>query len=501
MHPVPAAVSVQDARGEVTSQIGNGRPGSGSFPYTGFACHSGGPTMRRLSGCRFVVVDVETTGLIPARDRIVEIAVELVDRDGSRVGGFETLVNPERDMGPTHIHGITADMVQDAPRFRDFAGSLLSWLRAGSIWVGHNAAFDIRFLQQELWREGLEIERAPVLCTLALARMLYPELGSHRLQCVCDHLGVPCYGAHSAGGDAVATAGLLARLLDDAARWGMTSRLARELAVPGLSLEPAQEIPGHSLPTCAIRFLPRGQALVQVQARRRSYVERLVKRLRPSGAFSVADEKLGLYLHLLDRSLEDRRIDEVEQEELLTIAEAWGLSLEDALRAHEVYLGMLIGTALEDGIVTENERADLGRVSDLLGLSRDRLNDLLQETTTSPTSLPTVTPRVGAAGDSALSGLSVCFTGVTPGPSGEPITREEAERLASEAGLFVARNVTKKLDLLVVADPETRSTKAVKARQYSTRIMAAEVFWRSIGAKCQVGAEVVALQTNVVDFG
>ena len=110
---------------------------------------------RLPSELRFAVVDVETTGLFPACDRIVELAVDIVDRRGARLDGFETLVNPERDMGATHIHGITAEMAKGAPRFGDIAGDLLAWLGAGSIWVGHNVAFDIRFIKEELGRVGL----------------------------------------------------------------------------------------------------------------------------------------------------------------------------------------------------------------------------------------------------------------------------------------------------------------------------------------------------------
>jgi DNA polymerase-3 subunit epsilon len=65
--------------------------------------------------------------------------------------------------------------------------------------------------------------------------------------------------------------------------------------------------------------------------------------------------------------------------------------------------------------------------------------------------------------------------------NGEPITRDVAETLAEQAGFVVLNSVTKKLDLLVVADPNTQSGKAKKARQYGTRILADSVFWRMIG--------------------
>jgi DNA polymerase-3 subunit epsilon len=89
--------------------------------------------------------------------------------------------------------------------------------------------------------------------------------------------------------------------------------------------------------------------------------------------------------------------------------------------------------------------------------------------------------QVSTATPTDLSGLSVCFTGQTSGPTGEPIRRSEASELAESHGLTVQKSVTKKLDLLVVADPDTQSSKARKARSYGTRIVAASVFWQKIG--------------------
>jgi len=80
----------------------------------------------------------------------------------------------------------------------------------------------------------------------------------------------------------------------------------------------------------------------------------------------------------------------------------------------------------------------------------------------------------------------VCFTGELLGRlqgrlQGERVTREVAEQLATESGLEVRASVTKRLDLLVVADPETQSIKARKAREYGVRIMAERVFWKALG--------------------
>lgn len=82
----------------------------------------------------------------------------------------------------------------------------------------------------------------------------------------------------------------------------------------------------------------------------------------------------------------------------------------------------------------------------------------------------------------SLAGKSVCSTGqLAREVGGLPLQRCEAESLAWRAGLVVRQSVTKRLDILVCADPHTQSRKACKAREYGVRIMAEEAFWRSIG--------------------
>ncbi len=113
-------------------------------------------------GPRYAVLDVETTGLSPRTDRIVEVAIVDVDAMARVLDEFATLLNPGRDVGPTHIHRIRAADVADAPRFVDAAPHLLSRL-CGRIVVGHNVRFDWRFLVQEYGRLGVTLPDAPTL--------------------------------------------------------------------------------------------------------------------------------------------------------------------------------------------------------------------------------------------------------------------------------------------------------------------------------------------------
>ncbi len=165
----------------------------------------------------YAVVDVETTGTrCWAGDRITEIAVVAV-RGGVVADTFETLVNPERPIPPwiSRLTNISWDMVKDAPRFRDICDDVVRAMD-GAIFVAHNAQFDWRFVTTEVERAtGRQLDGRR-LCTVRLARKLLPHLRSRRLDYLAMHYGVTITARHRAGGDAVATAEVLVRLLRDA---------------------------------------------------------------------------------------------------------------------------------------------------------------------------------------------------------------------------------------------------------------------------------------------
>jgi DNA polymerase-3 subunit epsilon len=82
----------------------------------------------------FAVIDFETTGLVPeGTDRVVEVAVVLTDAEGRIEDEWTTLVNPRRDIGASHIHGITAADVVDAPDFGDIGDHLLGMLNGRAV--------------------------------------------------------------------------------------------------------------------------------------------------------------------------------------------------------------------------------------------------------------------------------------------------------------------------------------------------------------------------------
>jgi DNA polymerase III epsilon subunit family exonuclease len=180
------------------------------------------PLGRSLSELRFAVVDVETTGGASWRGhRIIDIGI--VEVTGGRITAeYESLVNPGRAVPPmiTSLTGITTDMVRDAPYFEHVADEIAGLLR-GRVFVAHNAMFDWGFVSRELTDALGDAPDVPRLCTVRLARRLVPELKRRNLDVVCRHFGVPIHARHRAHGDALATARVLLRLLDEAAGLGI----------------------------------------------------------------------------------------------------------------------------------------------------------------------------------------------------------------------------------------------------------------------------------------
>jgi DNA polymerase III subunit epsilon len=168
-------------------------------------------------GVGYAVVDTETTGFAArGRDRIVEIAVVQLDEDGVVTDEWCTLVNPARDLGPQHIHRISAAEVWHAPTFAGIAGALAARLRE-RVLVAHNLSFDARFLAAEFGRLGVEWPTAG-LCTMRLADQYLPQRAGRSLRACCEAAGVSLVDAHSALYDARAAAGLFAGYLRQALR-------------------------------------------------------------------------------------------------------------------------------------------------------------------------------------------------------------------------------------------------------------------------------------------
>jgi DNA polymerase-3 subunit epsilon len=160
------------------------------------------------------VLDTETTGLDPREDELIAIgAVRIVNGRILLPETFDTLIDPRRPVSPesTRIHGLSRSMLdgqpgieQVLPRFARFAED--------TVLVGHNVAFDMRFLAEKEAATGVRLAQ-PVLDTLLLSPVVHPEHQDHSLEAIAGRLGVSVVGRHTALGDALVTAEVFVRLL------------------------------------------------------------------------------------------------------------------------------------------------------------------------------------------------------------------------------------------------------------------------------------------------
>jgi DNA polymerase-3 subunit epsilon len=156
----------------------------------------------------YVLLDLETTGATPLKDRITEIAL-IHFKDGVEVGRWQTLVNPQTNI-PDFIQGLTGitnEMVEDAPTFEQVAGELLDYLD-DAVMCAHNVRFDHGFLKTEFKRIGITLKQK-VLCTVKLSRKLYPQYKSHGLSAIIERHGFTCSQRHRAMGDVEVMAQLI----------------------------------------------------------------------------------------------------------------------------------------------------------------------------------------------------------------------------------------------------------------------------------------------------
>lgn len=309
---------------------------------------------------------------------------------------------------------------------------------------------------------GVSLPQLTLLCTMQLAG------GGSLLQC-CEEFGIdPPQPAHAALADARAAANLLLTLLHDVPSCVANFSVARAVEWPLLPLNGARPV-------------TRAAARVR-QKETPTYLQRLLS-LKARTRERQSPGALMAYRALLDQVLEDRRIDDVEASALVEMATHWGLSGDEVARAHVDYVNHLACLALSDGEVGAAEHSDLMRVARLLGQDQSALERALRDAAAKLSGLEIARSRAGAV-RSKLAGKTVCFTGELQCLiHGARVTREQAEQLASSVGLRVRPSVTKKLDLLVVADPYTQSIKAKKARKYGIRILHEPVFWREAGIR------------------
>jgi len=199
-----------------------------------------------MIGGRLALLDVETTGADPRRDRVTEVGVILVD-GGEVVEEWSTLVNPGRLIPPgiQSLTGISEAMVEHAPRFEDIAMDLAARLNGRRL-VAHNARFDYAFLRNEFRRAALPY-RSEMLCTVRLSRALFPEHPRHNLDALIERFALAGDGRHRALADARLVLRLLralsARIEPDLLSRTVTQVVQAPRAPPGVDSDLLEDLP------------------------------------------------------------------------------------------------------------------------------------------------------------------------------------------------------------------------------------------------------------------
>lgn len=458
------------------------RGGVGSPDLVGVPFSEASPAPRSAEDrkeAHFAVIDVETTGLSARNDRIVEVAVVRTNALGDVVDEWSTRINPQGPVGATHIHGITDADVATAPVFAEAIHEVNRRL-AGTAIAAHHARFDLAFLHAEYARAGWELPNVPTFCTLEASDYFLPTLERRRLADCCWALGTPLVGAHSALGDARATAAVLAAFMQSKANYPPLPEYLRlpEEALSVIWPVGPSRAPQDWRPPAPRRPVPppRVQRLIAEHANAEP-VPPLVELLERFALVDALDEGAPrgslAYLEKLAAVFEDGEVTAEEAADLAALAAAEQLTDADIAASNRAFVLALAHLALADGKVTRAERAELQTVSDMLGVSPSLLPSLLEHAERArearlSAGLPDL-PSDWPYGEPLRVGDKVVFTGC------DDAIRTRLEQQSEQLGVRVIGNVSAKTAMLV-SDGTMDGTKAAKARELGTRTVHPDLY-------------------------
>ncbi|TFD48269.1 hypothetical protein E3T46_16065 [Cryobacterium sp. Hh11] len=402
----------------------------------------------------YAVISLKTTGLFPyQRDRVVEVAVVHLDEGGHITARWETVVNPESNVGGATNHGVSTAELLRAPTFAQIAPRLVDLL-SGRVLVTHNAQFVTGFLMSEFDQIGYAPGRGlEAVCTMQLARSYLPGAGRLLVDC-CAAYDIEIEPGPGALVQAVAGASLLAAYLHgspSAAPW--TDALDRA----ALNVWPA-------LPRATTGTAPVGTAPVWVHRdptptdvlATPSFLARVTVKLPD---YTGPEEHLD-YLALLDLCLLDRVLLPRDTRELRIQAEVSGISPTDCTALHRSYFEDLVRVAWSSGALSIADSAELIAVA--------RMLDVAPEVVATALATPALAPRqpVTSIEEVLLErGDIVVLTG--------NMARARADwgKELVARGLSLGTAVTMRTRLLVAANPESFTGKTGKARDYGIPIV------------------------------
>lgn len=379
---------------------------------------------------RFAVVDTETTGF-GKTDRVIEIAIILIDGK-EIIQEWETLINPERDISNSEIHGITSNLVSLAPTFEEVCEDIASLLD-DRVFVAHNLPFDKRIIEQEFSKINKSIDFGNGFCTLQATQM--------KLEIACKEYGFENVSAHRALTDARATAFILLKIIEEAKN---SSKELSPISVKSNKL--GQVTRTFSRSATSEEHKPGQQNL-----------RRIFRSINISGNSGVELS----YLDGISSVMSDFEITPDEKKHLDDWAKVLGISAKTQSDLHTKFLNEIINSAKRDNYISELEEELITKASSALGIKVNKVSE--KEVQNNKTQLKPA--------------MRICFTGKATDSNGNEILRETLESYAKKAGYTPVLNVTKKdCDLVVAEDKSSMSGKTKKARNFNIPVMSVQEF-------------------------
>lgn len=415
----------------------------------------------------FVVLDIETTGLSPYSDRVVEIGLVRVGLDGLPVGSWSSLVNPQQEIGASEVHGISDLDVIDAPIFDELVDEVLARIRGVPI-VAHNASFDSSFLSVELARSGWEIPELRTICTMIESSHFLPGLSRKRLADCIDAIGFDGEVTHRALGDATLASALLFFYLNGP----MNPDRSEFLRNIPLEASPIEWPDSKTFP--AVPEARHTRQIFHVKPRPISAVANRISNVMPEDLLDESAESAELsYCACLLEVIEDGDIDPGEHENLADLGISLGLAQSQIVSIHQRLLAALAFEAWFDGVVNRAEKREVEHLAIQLGLSAaeaaaelDKVEALRASRIASRSEPVPVDWRLG---EPLYVGDRVVFTGCYD------FGRDEMESNARRMGLRVTGSVSGRTDLLV-SDGTINGNKDRSAASLGIRTVRPEVF-------------------------
>ena len=311
----------------------------------------------RIDETPVCVIDFETTGLSAGRDRVVEVSVVRVDPGEKPRLVLDTLVNPQRSVGATEIHGITDEDVVAAPLFADIADQMLEAI-SGSLVAAYNVYFDMRFLQDELMRAGASAE-VPHTCLMYM-RPLLGLGGRCPLGQACSMHRIQYEPKHHAYIDAYAASQLVPVYVKEAERSGITTygdlasrgsyKFLQSFDLPFVTPRVGRSSPAGS-PSLMSRAAAFGFGVAEQPAAAVEPKER-----------DMTHAALHTYQSAILSAVADRVIEEDEIGEVAKLQRSLGLKPGQLRAVHASVFSAVLADAIDDRYLDRQEAEDLRRL-------------------------------------------------------------------------------------------------------------------------------------------